>query len=167
MMVSTRCAEAPVLFAKQRRRQAVTPISETRTNWCCFGGPRCTCRISSTFTTGSSPSTRRRLASVHLTPRLFASSLLPGEPLASSSKSVSSKCCAKARAGARARRGAPGSTRMGQSTPTAARVGAATAILDRGFGKPRQGVELSGHDGGPIERKEMSDEARLEPAFAG
>ena len=32
LMVSTRCAEAPVLFAKQPRRHAVTPISETRTN---------------------------------------------------------------------------------------------------------------------------------------
>ena len=35
------------------------------------------------------------------------------KPLASSSKSVSSKCCVEARAGARARRGVPGSTRMG------------------------------------------------------
>jgi hypothetical protein len=38
-------------------------------------------------------------------------------PLASSSRSVSSKCCAKAMAGARARRGTPGSTRMVRSTP--------------------------------------------------
>ena len=40
----------------------VTPITETRRNWRCFGAPRCTCRISSTVSTGSSPSTRRRLA---------------------------------------------------------------------------------------------------------
>jgi hypothetical protein len=49
-----------------------------------------------------------------------------------------------------------------RKVPPAARVAAANAILDRGFGKPRQGVELSGHDGGPIEHKEVSDEARLE-----
>jgi len=30
----------------------VTPISETRTNWRCFGAPRCNCRISSTVSTG-------------------------------------------------------------------------------------------------------------------
>lgn len=32
----------------------------------------------------------------------------------------------------------------------AARIAAATAILDRGFGKPRQAVEHSGPDKGPI-----------------
>jgi hypothetical protein len=78
------------------RSDAVTPITETRTNWRCFGAPRCTCRISSTVSTGSSPSTRRRRASVHPTPSSFASSLSPGEPLGSSSKSVWSKCCVKA-----------------------------------------------------------------------
>lgn len=36
--------------------------------------------------------------------------------------------------------------------PTGAvRVSAATAILDRGWGKPAQAVELTGADGGPIE----------------
>ena len=104
------------------RSDAVTPIAETRTNWRCFGAPRCTCRISSTVSTGSSPSMRRRLASVPPTPSLFASSLSPGERRASSSKSVSSKCCAKARAGARARRGAPGSIRISQSTPEAIKI---------------------------------------------
>ena len=54
--------------------------------------------------------------------------LLPGERRASSSKSVPSKCCVKARAGARARRGAPGSTRMGRSTPRPSRP--------TGFGQP-------------------------------
>lgn len=34
--------------------------------------------------------------------------------------------------------------------PPAARVAAANAILDRGWGKPVQGVELSGIDGEPI-----------------
>src|SRR5271166_7214080 len=53
------------------RSDAVTPLTETRTNWRCFGGPRCTCRISSTVSTGSSPSTRRRLASVRPTPSSF------------------------------------------------------------------------------------------------
>ena len=71
-MVSTRCAEAPVLFAKQPRQHAVTRIRETHRKRCCFGGPRCTCRISSTVSTGSSPSTRRRLASGHPTLSLFA-----------------------------------------------------------------------------------------------
>jgi hypothetical protein len=32
LMVSTRGVEAPVPFAKQLRRHAVTPISQTRTN---------------------------------------------------------------------------------------------------------------------------------------
>ena len=33
----------------------------------------------------------------------------------------------------------------------AARVAAACAILDRGYGKPRQAVEHSGPEGGPVE----------------
>lgn len=32
-----------------------------------------------------------------------------------------------------------------------ARVTAASALLDRGYGKPSQGVELTGKDGGPVE----------------
>jgi hypothetical protein len=35
--------------------------------------------------------------------------------------------------------------------PPAARVSAASAILDRGWGKPLQSMEHSGHDGRPIE----------------
>lgn len=40
----------------------------------------------------------------------------------------------------------------------AARVTAANALLDRGYGKPTQAVEHSGRDGGPIEYKNLSDE---------
>ncbi len=39
----------------------------------------------------------------------------------------------------------------------AARVSAANALLDRGYGKPVQGMELTGEDGGPIETREVSD----------
>ena len=35
----------------------------------------------------------------------------------------------------------------------AARVSAATALLDRGYGKPRQAIEHTGPDGGAIETK--------------
>lgn len=34
--------------------------------------------------------------------------------------------------------------------PHSARVSAANAILDRGYGKPRQAVEVSGPAGGPV-----------------
>lgn len=40
----------------------------------------------------------------------------------------------------------------------AARVTAATAILDRGYGKPTQAVEHTGRNGGPIEYANLSDE---------
>jgi hypothetical protein len=40
--------------------------------------------------------------------------------------------------------------------PPAARVSAATAILDRGHGKPTQAVEMSGPNGGPIESADVS-----------
>lgn len=33
----------------------------------------------------------------------------------------------------------------------AARASAANAVLDRGYGKPRQGIELAGEGGSPIE----------------
>lgn len=36
-----------------------------------------------------------------------------------------------------------------------ARVAAASAILDRGYGKPSQAMELTGADGGPIETMEL------------
>lgn len=32
-----------------------------------------------------------------------------------------------------------------------ARVSAATALLDRGYGRPKQAIEHSGEDGGPLE----------------
>lgn len=35
--------------------------------------------------------------------------------------------------------------------PHSARVSAANALLDRGFGKPMQAVEMTGKDGGPME----------------
>ena len=43
------------------------------------------------------------------------------------------------------------------------RVTAAKEILDRGYGRPAQGVELSGPEGGPIETVSLSDKelARL------
>lgn len=34
--------------------------------------------------------------------------------------------------------------------PAAARVSAATAILDRGYGKPPQSLEVAGPEGGPV-----------------
>jgi hypothetical protein len=34
--------------------------------------------------------------------------------------------------------------------PSAARVAAANSLLDRGYGKPTQAMELTGQDGGPI-----------------
>ena len=43
------------------------------------------------------------------------------------------------------------------SESDAARVSAANAILDRGYGKPKQAMEHTGKDGGPIETIEMSD----------
>lgn len=50
--------------------------------------------------------------------------------------------------------------------PAAARVSAACAILDRGYGKPLQSVELSGIDGGPIETVNVTDiEAARSIAF--
>lgn len=38
-----------------------------------------------------------------------------------------------------------------QNAPAAAKVSAATALLDRGYGKPVQSTELSGPDGGPVQ----------------
>jgi len=42
------------------------------------------------------------------------------------------------------------------SESDSARVAAANAILDRGYGKPRQSTEITGKDGGPIETREMT-----------
>jgi hypothetical protein len=38
----------------------------------------------------------------------------------------------------------------GVENPPAARVSAAVALLDRGYGRPAQAVELTGKDGGPV-----------------
>lgn len=47
-----------------------------------------------------------------------------------------------------------------------ARVSAAVAILDRGYGKPRQAVEHTGEDGGPIQTESLSDrEVAMRLAF--
>ena len=43
------------------------------------------------------------------------------------------------------------------SESDSARVSAANALLDRGYGKPKQATELTGKDGAPIEMSEMSD----------
>lgn len=42
-------------------------------------------------------------------------------------------------------------------SPAAARVTAACALLDRGYGKPTQHTELTGAEGGPIQHQEMTD----------
>jgi Family of unknown function (DUF5681) len=46
-----------------------------------------------------------------------------------------------------------------KKSPAAARVAAASALLDRGHGKPHQSAstELTGKDGGPLERTPYSD----------
>jgi len=58
-----------------------------------------------------------------------------------------------------------------KGAPAAARVSAATAILDRAFGKPVQGVTHSGPGGGPIEHsiaaKDMTDDELARIAFGG
>lgn len=52
------------------------------------------------------------------------------------------------------------------SESDAARVTAASAILDRGYGKARQAIEHTGKDGGPIETVDLSDtEAARRIAF--
>lgn len=43
-----------------------------------------------------------------------------------------------------------------QGQSEAARVSAATAILDRAHGKPRQAMEVTGEDGGPIQNEEVN-----------
>ena len=44
-----------------------------------------------------------------------------------------------------------------EKSPASARVAAACAVLDRGFGRPIQATEISGIDGGPIQYRDMSD----------
>jgi len=46
-----------------------------------------------------------------------------------------------------------------------ARIAAATALLDRGYGRPRQSVEMTGKDGGPIEHADVRD--RLDRTLEG
>lgn len=41
-------------------------------------------------------------------------------------------------------------------TTDSARVAAANALLDRGFGRPPQGVELTGKNGGPVQTLDLS-----------
>ena len=44
-----------------------------------------------------------------------------------------------------------------EAAPASARVAAACAVLDRGYGRPIQATEISGKDGGPIATADMSD----------
>ncbi len=50
-----------------------------------------------------------------------------------------------------------------KKSPAAARVAAAVALLDRGWGKPAQALEHTGKDGGPIKVADVSttEAARL------
>ena len=40
--------------------------------------------------------------------------------------------------------------------PPMAQLAAANALLDRGYGRPHQSVEMTGKDGDPIEHEEVS-----------
>lgn len=42
-----------------------------------------------------------------------------------------------------------------KGAPESARISAATALLDRGWGRPAQAVELTGADGGPIQTQNL------------
>jgi len=48
-----------------------------------------------------------------------------------------------------------------QGESEAARVSAANALLDRGYGKPQQSVEMSGPEGGPVEIDDRAAAARI------
>ncbi len=50
-----------------------------------------------------------------------------------------------------------------KKAPAASRVAAATALLDRGWGKPAQYLEHTGPDGGPVKVEDVSitEAARL------
>ena|SRR5271157_6310667 len=52
-------------------------------------------------------------------------------------------------------------------SPPAAQVAASNSLLDRGYGKPPQGLEHTGKDGGPIETLDVTDahRARAMAAF--
>jgi len=47
-----------------------------------------------------------------------------------------------------------------KKAPASARVAAASALLDRGWGKPIQGMEMSGPEGGPIPTIQFTDKER-------
>lgn len=44
----------------------------------------------------------------------------------------------------------------GGDQPAAARVAAANALLDRGYGKPAQAIAVTGANGGPVQQVSMS-----------
>lgn len=44
----------------------------------------------------------------------------------------------------------------GADVPAAAKVAASQALLDRGWGKPAQALEVTGAGGGPLEHRDMS-----------
>ena len=50
---------------------------------------------------------------------------------------------------------------LNEDSPPAARLGAASASLDRGFGKAPQAGEMLGPDDGPIHRADFSDADRV------
>jgi hypothetical protein len=52
------------------------------------------------------------------------------------------------------------------NSPPAARVAAAGVILDRGYGKAAQAVQMTGSDGGPVQFEDVSEEVRLEAFMA-
>ncbi|MCL2657753.1 MAG: hypothetical protein FWD62_10115 [Betaproteobacteria bacterium] len=55
-----------------------------------------------------------------------------------------------------------------ENAPQAARISAANALLDRGYGKPQQAVELTGENSGPIATntyRDLTDE-ELAPELA-
>jgi len=57
-----------------------------------------------------------------------------------------------------------------KSDSDAARVSAASALLDRGYGKPRQTAEITGKDGGPIQTEDAGGydlARRIAMALAG
>jgi hypothetical protein len=53
------------------------------------------------------------------------------------------------------------------SESDAARVSAASVILDRGYGKSRQAIELTGKDGGSIKTEEVSARETILDRIAG
>lgn len=53
-----------------------------------------------------------------------------------------------------------------KSESDAARVAAANSLIDRGYGKPRQSIEHTGKDGGPIQSQEVSAFDAIESQLA-